>query len=39
MNKIALNIVKNDKTIKGSVMTKRLNAGWDEEYLKTILGF
>jgi predicted transposase YbfD/YdcC len=39
INKIALNLIKNDKTIKGSVMTKRLNAGWDQKYLSKILGF
>ena len=39
MNKIALNVLKNDKTLKASVATKRLSAGWDENYLKTVLGF
>ncbi|MEI7597675.1 MAG: ISAs1 family transposase [Bacteroidota bacterium] len=36
VNKIALNKLKNEKTLKASIMTKRLNAGWDEAYLKTI---
>ena len=39
INKIALSLMKNNKSIKGSIMTKRLNAGWDEGYLRNILGF
>lgn len=39
INKIALNILKNEKSIKTSIMTKRLNAGWNQTYLKIILGF
>ena len=39
VNKIALNKLKNDKTLKASIMTKRLNAGWNMDYLKIILGF
>ena len=39
VNKIALNLLKNDTSIKASVMSKRLNAGWNQEYLKNILGF
>lgn len=39
VNKTALNLLKNDISIKASVMSKRLNAGWNQEYLKNILGF
>lgn len=35
--KIALSILKNDKTTKGSINLKRLKAGWDEKYLSTLL--
>ena len=38
INKIALTMLKKD-TLKASIMTKRLNAGWNEAYLKKILGF
>lgn len=34
---IALNLVKQEKTQKGSVKGKRLKAGWDEDYLLKIL--
>ncbi|EIJ34158.1 ISAs1 family transposase [Thiothrix nivea] len=34
---IALNLVKTDKTIKVGVKNKRLNAGWDEDYLLKIV--
>lgn len=34
---IALNLIKNEKTFKGSVNTKRLKASWDIDYLKKIL--
>jgi predicted transposase YbfD/YdcC len=37
MNRIALNLLKNEKTTKCGVMGKRLKAGWDENYLKKIL--
>lgn len=36
---IALNLVKSEKSIKVGVKNKRLNAGWDEDYLlKIVLG-
>ena len=35
--KMALSILKNDKTTKGSLSLKRLKAGWNEEYLTKLL--
>ncbi|MCP4254633.1 MAG: ISAs1 family transposase [Alphaproteobacteria bacterium] len=36
---IALNLLKSEKTCKVGIKTKRLNAGWDNEYLlKVMLG-
>ena len=36
---IALNLLKSEKTAKVGVKNKRLNAGWDENYLlKVVLG-
>jgi len=37
INRIALNILKNDKSRKRSVKGKRLDAGWDNDYLLKIL--
>lgn len=37
--RLALNLVKNEKSSKRSVKGKRLKAGWDNEYLKIILDF
>jgi predicted transposase YbfD/YdcC len=34
---IALNLIRSDKSTKGSVRTKRLRAGWDLGYLATLL--
>jgi len=34
---IALNALKQDKTLKRGIKGKRLNAGWDEDYLLKIL--
>ena len=34
MNKIALNILKNEKSAKVRIRTKRLKAGWNEDYMK-----
>jgi len=34
---IALNLIKQEKTIKASAKGKRLKAGWDEDYLLEIL--
>ena len=36
ITKMALSMLKNDKTAKGSVNLKRLKAGWDEDYLEKI---
>ena len=37
ITKIALSILKNDKTVKGSLNLKRMKAGWDEKYLLKLL--
>lgn len=37
ITKMALSILKNDKTTKGSLNLKRMKAGWDEEYLSKLL--
>lgn len=37
IRKIALNVLKNNKSKKGGVKAKRLQAGWNNEYLKEIL--
>ncbi len=34
---MALAILKDDKITKGSMNLKRLKAGWDENYLPTLL--
>ena len=34
---IALNLLRNNKTFKGSVKTKRLNAAMDTEYLENVV--
>jgi predicted transposase YbfD/YdcC len=39
INKIALNMVKNETTCKLGIKSKRKIAGWNEEYLLKILGF
>jgi len=35
---IALNLVKAEKTSKVGIKTKRLKAGWDNQYMLKILG-
>jgi predicted transposase YbfD/YdcC len=37
--RMALNLIKNEKSTKRSVKGKRLKAGWDNEYLLTLLNF
>lgn len=37
INRIALNLLKNDKSKKVGVKGKRLNAGWDNDYLINLL--
>jgi len=37
LNKIALNLLKNEKTTKIGIKSKRLKAGWDEEYMMKVL--
>ena len=37
LNKIALNLLKNEKSVKVGIKTKRLKAGWDENYMMKVL--
>ena len=37
MNKIALNLLKNEKSIRLGVKNKRLKAGWDIDYMMKVL--
>jgi predicted transposase YbfD/YdcC len=37
MNKVALNLLKNELSVKVGVKTKRLKAGWDNRYLMKVL--
>lgn len=34
---VALNLLRNEKSVKGSIKTKRLRAGWDNAYLATVI--
>ncbi len=38
IRKLALNLLRNEKTAKGGVKAKRLQAGWDGDYLLTVIG-
>jgi hypothetical protein len=38
LSKIALNILKNDKSSKIGVKSRRLKAGWSTSYLEKLLG-
>ncbi len=35
--RLALNLLKSDKSVKAGIQTKRLKAGWDEHYLLRLL--
>ena len=37
VRKIALNVIREDKTAKGGLKTRRLRAGWDDQYLTKLL--
>jgi len=37
LNKMALNLLKKEKSVKVGIKNKRLIAGWDETYLKKVL--
>ncbi len=37
INKIALNLLKNEKSVKVGVKSKRLKAGWDNAYMMKVL--
>ncbi|MDC9606890.1 ISAs1 family transposase [Xenorhabdus griffiniae] len=37
INKIALNLLKNEKSVKVGVKTKRQKAGWDNDYMMKVL--
>jgi predicted transposase YbfD/YdcC len=37
MNKIALNLLKNERSVKVGIKNKRLKAGWDNDYLMKVL--
>ena len=37
LRRTALSLLKNNKTLKVGVKNKRLNAGWDEDYLQQVL--
>ena len=39
LRRIALNVLKQEKTAKVGTQNKRLKAGWDENYLLKLLGF
>lgn len=38
LRRIALNLLKNEKTTKVGIATKRLKAGWNDAYLAKVLG-
>ncbi len=37
LRRISLNLLKNETSIKKGIQTKRLKAGWDNDYLKKVL--
>jgi len=38
LRRIALNLLKHEKTAKCGIKIKRHKAGWDEKYLEKLLG-
>ncbi|MFH1253262.1 MAG: ISAs1 family transposase, partial [Candidatus Uhrbacteria bacterium] len=38
IRKITLNLLKRELTVKAGIKAKRLNAGWDHDYLLGALG-
>lgn len=38
LNRLALNIIKADTSVKASVKRKRKMAGWDDQYLEPLMG-
>ncbi len=38
MRHFALNLIKQDKTTKGSIKVRRKKAGWNDEYLLKLIG-
>lgn len=38
VRKIALNLLKQERSVKTGIRAKRLRAGWDESYLRKVLG-
>ena len=38
LNRIALNLLKQDKTVKAGIHGKRLQSAWDHNYLLRLLG-
>jgi hypothetical protein len=38
INRIALNLLKNETATKRGIKGKRLIAGWDSKYLEKVLG-
>ena len=37
LRRMALNLLKREKTHKGGIETKRCRAGWDEGHMETVL--
>ncbi len=37
VRRMAVNLLKQDKTEKGGIEAKRCRAGWDEDYMQTVL--
>ncbi len=37
LSRIALNLLKRDRSVKAGIKGKRLNAGWDHDYLLTLI--